>query len=173
MANRSSKAYKVGKGVRTVAYEAPKSAASSTVSAAGTGSDQGIIVMSALVVFGLGLINTIAVKGQSPGAKQFMAPGFVFLLIFGMAEFNSKLAKDFALLVLVTAFIVEGSPVLQWFMKRSSQPAQASASSAAPTLPQSLTTGPAATVSTPGTVNMFTAPFSAFPAVPDPFRPVK
>lgn len=83
-----------------------------------SGSDNGVIVTSALVVFGLGFLNSYVVKRPQPRIRLFIGVGILYIGLSVAAEFNSKLARNFAILIMLTAILAEGGGVLNWLQGR-------------------------------------------------------
>lgn len=126
--SRPSASYRAG---RTVA-NAPESVAGATVGAA---SAQGIIVTSALVTFTLGFLNSYLVPRKTPRVRLFIGVAILYIGLSIVAQFNAKLARGFAVLVMVTALLAEGGGVLNWLMGRGTHDHIGLSSTGTPNLP--------------------------------------
>lgn len=102
----------------TVGYRAGRAVARVPNQTVGSTSSQGIIVTSAIVVFGLGFLNSYIVPRKTPRIRLFMGVGLLYIGLSVIAQFNPKLARGFAVLVMLSALLAEGGGVMNWLMGR-------------------------------------------------------
>jgi hypothetical protein len=108
-----------GTATRTVVV-APVQAATNKASNVTVGSSnaQGIIITSALVVFGLGFLNSYIVPRNTSRIRLFMGVGLLYIGLSVVSEFNESLARAFAILIMLTALLSEGGGVMNYLMGR-------------------------------------------------------
>lgn len=86
----------------------------------GSSNSQGVIVSSALVVFFLAFLNSYIVPRKFPRIRLFLGVGILYVGLSVLAQFNPKLARGMAALVMLTAVLAEGGGVLNWVLGRGS-----------------------------------------------------
>jgi len=79
---------------------------------------QGIIVTSALVTFTLAFLNSYLVPRKTPRVRLFIGVAILYIALSITAQFSPRIARGFAVLVMVTAILGEGGGVLNWLMGR-------------------------------------------------------
>lgn len=113
------------------------------------GSDaQSIIVTSAMVTFALGYLNSYMVPRKTPRTRLFIGVAILYIGLSVVAQFNPKLARSFAILIMVTALLGEGGGVLNYLLGRGTHDHIGMTTTGTPNLPPVRTVGPAAI--TPG-----------------------
>lgn len=98
-------------------------------------SAQGIIVTSALVTFSLAFLNSYLVPRKTPRVRLFIGAAILYIALSITAQFNPKLARGFAILVMVTAVLSEGGGVLNWLMGRGTHDHIGTKTTGTPNLP--------------------------------------
>jgi hypothetical protein len=88
-----------------------------------------------VITMGLGFINSFLVKRTTPRIRLFIGAMIVFILLSATAEFSPELAGGFAILVLVSAFLLEGGGVLNFLMKRGTHDSISGTTTGTPTPP--------------------------------------
>jgi len=101
----------------------------------GASDAQGIIITSALVTFALGFLNSYLVPRKTPRIRLFIGIGILYIALSVVAQFNPKIARAFAILVMVTALLAEGGGVLNWLMGRGTHDHLGISSTGTPNLP--------------------------------------
>lgn len=86
----------------------------------GNDNAQGIIVTSALVTFALAFMNSYIVPRKTSRARLYIGVAILYIALSVIAQFNAKIARGFAILVMVTALLSEGGGVLNWALGRGS-----------------------------------------------------
>ena len=132
--------YRAGRATARKVNKAPETAyakTSSTVSNTTVGGSdaQGIIVTSAVIVFALAFLNSYIVPRKTPRIRLFIGVGIVYIGLSVVAQFNPKLARSFAILIMVTAILAEGGGVLNWLLGRGSHDHLGISSTGTPNLP--------------------------------------
>lgn len=86
----------------------------------GSDNSQGLIVTSALVTFSLAYLNSYIVPRKTPRARLYIGVAILYIGLSIIAQFNPKIARGFAVLIMVTALISEGGGVLTYLLGRGS-----------------------------------------------------
>lgn len=106
-----------------------------TMPSVGSDNAQGIIVTSALVTFTLGFLNSYLVPRKTPRVRLFIGVAILYIGLSIVAQFNARLARGFAVLVMITALLSEGGGVLNWLMGRGTHDHIGVSSTGTPNLP--------------------------------------
>ncbi len=77
-----------------------------------------LIVLSAIITLGLGFLNSYLVKRKNPRIRLFIGAMILYLGLTAWAEFDAKTAGYFAVLIMITALLMEGGGVLNYLMGR-------------------------------------------------------
>lgn len=94
-----------------------------------------MIVASAVGVLVLGYLNSIIVPRKTPRLRLFIGVGILYFILATVAQVNSKLARNFSLLVLLTAFLAEGGGALNWLLGRGSHDSLGLSGTGTPNIP--------------------------------------
>lgn len=101
----------------------------------GSSNVQGIIVTSALVTFALAYLNSYLVPRKTPRVRLFIGVAILYIGLSIIAQFNAKIARGFAILIMFTALLAEGGGVLNWLMGRGTHDHIGLSSTGTPNLP--------------------------------------
>lgn len=101
----------------------------------GSDNAQGIIVTSALVTFALAFMNSYIVPRKTPRVRLYIGVAILYIALSVIAQFNAKIARAFAILVMVTALLSEGGGVLNWVLGRGSVDGAGTKSTGTPNIP--------------------------------------